>query len=52
METDWTPQRKVAGGAIAVILVVIIQLIFPDIDLPIGLEGAIGILATYLIPNR
>jgi len=49
---NWTPERRVVGGAIAVLVVTVLQIVFPDIDLPVGVEGAIGIIATFLVPNK
>jgi hypothetical protein len=50
-ETNWNPERKVVGGAIAVIAMVILQIVFPDLDIPVGLEGSVAILAAYFVPN-
>ena len=46
----WTPERKIIGAAVATIAVWLIQL-FASVDAPPGVEGAIAILAGYLIPN-
>lgn len=51
-ETTWSPQRKIVGGAIALIVMVIVQAIFPTLEIPVGLEGAVTILAAYLLPDK
>ena len=50
-DTNWTPEQKVVGAAIAVILMSVIQL-FIEPELPVGLEGAIAVLVAYFLPNR
>ena len=52
METNWSPERKVAGAAVATIVLAVVQLVFPEIDVPIGVEGAVAVVVAYLIPNR
>ena len=48
---NWKPDRKVVGGAVAAIVAWAAQY-FGGVDLPPGVEGAIGIVAAYLIPSR
>jgi hypothetical protein len=50
--TDWSPERKIVGAAIATLLVVAAQIVWPDLDLPPGAEGATAVIAGYLIPNK
>lgn len=50
--TSWNPERKVVGGAVAIILMAVAQIIWPEIELPIGVEGAVGILVAYFVPNK
>lgn len=50
-ETDWSPERKIVGAAIATILCFTIQII-TSIDFPVGVEGAVAVIAGYLIPNK
>lgn len=52
LETDWSPERKIVGAAIATLIVAAIDIAFPQIDLPPGVEGAIAVITGYLIPNR
>lgn len=49
--TDWSPERKVVGGAIAGIVAALAQAIF-DFDLPPGTEAGVAIVVAYLLPNR
>lgn len=49
--TDWSPERKIVGAAIATILCFTIQAT-TGIDFPIGIEGAVAVIAGYLIPNK
>lgn len=50
-ETDWSPERKIVGAAIATVIVGICQPVFGFDFLP-GVEGAIGVIVGYLIPNK
>jgi hypothetical protein len=52
METNWSPERKVVGAAIATIIMATVGALVPELDLPIGVEGAIAVVVAYLIPNR
>lgn len=46
------PERKVVGTALAVIIIAVVGRIWPDFDLPLGVEGAVATVVAYLIPNR
>jgi hypothetical protein len=48
--TTWTPERKVVGAAVAVIIVNLITQ-FTGFDPQPGIEGAIAVLVAYLLPN-
>lgn len=45
------PERKVVGAAVAVIVIAILGRIWPDFDVPLGLEGAVTVIVAYLLPN-
>lgn len=49
-DTDWSPERKIVGGAIAVVIVAVGQAVFGELAL--GIEGALAIIAAYLLPNK
>ena len=51
-DTSWKPERKIVGGALAVIIMAILQGALPDLEIPVGVEGAIAIVAAYLLPNK
>ena len=51
-KTNWAPERKIVAAAIATVILAGIQTAFPTIDIPIGVEGAIAVIAAYLIPNK
>lgn len=48
-ETNWTPQRKVVAAAAATVLVGLAQVF--GLDIPLGVEGAMAVLAGYWMPN-
>lgn len=50
--TDWSPERKVIGAAIATLIVAVIQIAFPDLEIPVGVEGALAVLTAYFVPNK
>lgn len=52
LPTEWKPERKIVGAAIATLILWIAQIIFPDLDIPVGVEGSTAVLAGYLTPNR
>lgn len=49
---NWSPTRKVVAAAIAALVLWIVQLTFPDITIPIGIEGSLVVVIAYLIPDR
>lgn len=49
---EWRPERKIVGAAIAALGVWAVQLAFPELEVPPGIEGAVTVIAGYLIPNR
>ena len=51
-ETNWKPERKIVAAAITTVLLAGVQIAFPDIDIPVGIEGALAVIAAYLIPNK
>jgi hypothetical protein len=51
-QTDWSPTRKVVGGAIAVLALFGVQAALPDLEIPIGVEGALTIVVAYLVPDH
>lgn len=50
-ETSWSPERKIMGAAVAVVLMWLLQAIF-SVDAPIAVEGALTVLVGYFIPNE
>lgn len=50
-QTDWSPERKIVGGAIA-ILVASLVTGFTGVEVFAGAEGALGIVVAYLLPNK
>ena len=50
-ETSWTPEQKVMGSAVAVIILYIVQ-ILTGTEVPMGVEGAVAVLVAYFLPNR
>lgn len=51
LSTNWSPERKVVGGAIAGLVAVLAQLVF-GVDLPPGSEASAAIVVAYLLPNK
>ncbi len=49
--TDWSPERKIVGAAIAVIVLGLIQVV-TQTEVPIGIEGALAVVVGYLLPNK
>lgn len=49
--TDWSPERKIVGVAVAVVLAFVIQ-ITTGVEVPPGVEGALGIIAGYFTPSK
>lgn len=50
-DTDWSPERKIVGGAVAVLVVGLAQQV-AGFDLFPGAEGAIAIVVAYSLPNK
>lgn len=50
-QTSWSPERKVVGGAIGVLAAAIFTTVAGVDPFP-GFEGAVGIIAAYLLPDR
>lgn len=48
----WRPERKIVAAAVATILMAILQAVFPEVEIPVGVEGAVAVVVGYLIPNR
>lgn len=49
---NWNPERKIVGAAVATLVMAIAQLVFPDINLPVGVEGAVAVIVGYFVPNK
>ena len=49
---DWKPERKILAAAIATLLLITLNLIAPDLDIPVGAEAALVTVIAYLVPNR
>lgn len=50
-QTDWSPERKVVGGAVAVLVLAILQVV-TDVEIAPGVEGALTVLTAYFLPNK
>lgn len=50
-DTDWSPERKIVGAAIAALLLAVLSITF-DVELPVGTEGALAVLVAYFLPNK
>lgn len=50
-ETDWSPERKIMGAAVSVLLAFGLQ-VFTDLTVPPGVEGALAVVVGYFIPNK
>lgn len=50
-QLDWTPERKIVAGAIAVLILFVLQAL-TGVEVPIGIEGALAILTGYFVPNK
>jgi hypothetical protein len=48
---DWKPERKIVAAAAGALLLWVAQVIWPELEIPVGIEGATVTLLAYLIPN-
>lgn len=51
-DPKWSPERKVVGSAVAVVVLWLLQLFIADLSVPAGLEGAIAVIVAYFMPNE
>ncbi len=51
MNGNWRPQRKVLAAAVATLILIIINIIAPDLEIPVGAEAALVTVVAYLVPN-
>lgn len=49
--TDWSPERKIVGAAVSVVILAVIQAIV-NVDFPVGLEGAVAVIVGYFLPDK
>lgn len=49
--TDWSPERKVMGAAVAVLVLGVVQ-VATTWEFPAGLEGALAVVVAYFLPNK
>lgn len=49
--TNWSPERKIVGMAIATVVVALLGVATGFDPFP-GFEGAVGIIAGYFLPNK
>lgn len=49
-DTNWSPERKIVGAAVATLITGSVQQFF-GIDLFPGAEGAVAVLVAYFIPG-
>lgn len=50
-ETNWAPENKIVAAAIATLVMTVIQLALPQMDIPVGVEGAVAVIVGYFMPN-
>lgn len=50
--TDWSPERKVVGAAVATLLMAGVQVAFPELEVPPGVEASVAVLTAYFVPNK
>ena len=50
--TDWSPERKVVGAAVATIILAVVQAFSPELEIPLGVEGAVAVVTAYFVPNK
>ena len=48
---SWRPERKIVAAAIATIIMAVVGMVWPDLDVPPGVEAAAAVVVAYLIPN-
>lgn len=54
--TDWSPERKIVGAAVAGLTAWLVQVVstaqgYP-LDFPPGIEASVAVIAAYFIPNK
>ncbi len=49
--TSWRPDRKIMAAAVATLALYVLSLVFPDVDIAVGIEAALVTVVAYLIPN-
>ena len=49
-EMDWSPERKIVGTAVGVLLAGLLSY-FTGFDPFPGFEGSVGVLVGYFVPN-
>lgn len=47
---NWKPQRKIVAGAIATVILFVVQAA-TGIDVPVGIEAAIVVIVGYWMPD-
>lgn len=50
-QTDWSPERKLVGAAIAILVAGIVTTV-TGVEVFPGAEGALGIVVAYFLPNK
>lgn len=52
--TDWSPERKIVGAAVAVLILAILTPLLETwgVDLIPGAEGALAVIVAYFLPNK
>jgi hypothetical protein len=48
---EWKPERKILAGAVTALLMWGAQLLWPDLEIPPGVEAAVVVVVGYLVPN-
>ena len=49
--TNWRPERKVMSAALATLILIVVNVIAPDLDIPVGAEAALVTVVAYLVLN-
>lgn len=50
-KTDWSPERKIMGAAVAVVLLGLVDT-FTGVAFAPGFEGGIAVIIAYFLPNK
>ena len=51
LKDEYKPERKVVAAAVVTVGFYIANLVWPDFQPPVGVEGAAAVIVAYFIPN-